>query len=261
MHNYKNIDMIRAVIIDDESWARQSLSDLINRELHDTVNVLGDADDIGTGIALIKKHKPDLVFLDIKMHEGTGFDLLQQLDTINFEVIFVTAYDEFAIKAIQFSAFGYLLKPVKLQEIKDVVNQLEIRMQDFKPVADRRVKVLIENYGDDRKIKKLIINHLSGFDVSLVEDIIRLEGDGNYTNFIITNDRKVMTSRTLGEYEELLFDHGFYRVHQSTIVNLRHVVKYHKGTGGKVEMSDGKLFNVSRYRKAGFLEYFLGNND
>lgn len=92
----------------------------------------------------------------------------------------------------------------------------------------------------------------------MVEDIIRLEGDGNYTNFIITGGRRIMTSRTLGEYEDLLYSHGFYRVHQSTIVNLRHVVKYHKGTGGKVEMSDGNMFNVSRYRKAGFLDYFLG---
>ena len=98
---------------------------------------------------------------------------------------------------------------------------------------------------------------MNGFDVSLVEDIIRLEGDGNYTNFIITEERKVVTSRTLGEYEELLFDLGFYRIHQSTIVNLRHVTKYLKGAGGKVEMSDGQRFNVSRYRKAGFLKFFL----
>lgn len=249
--------MIRAVIIDDENWARQSLRNLIGKELRESVVVVGDADDVGSGVELIMKEKPDLVFLDIQMHEGTGFNLLEKLDRIDFDVIFVTAYDQYAIKAIEFSAFGYLLKPVKSQELKDVVGRLENRIRALRSDTKNRVKILLENYGDDRRIKKLIINHMNGFDVSLIEDIIRLEGDGNYTNFILKNEKKVLTSRTLGDYEELLFDHGFYRVHQSTIVNLRHVVKYHKGTGGKVEMSDGKSFSVSRYRKAGFLAHFF----
>ena len=250
--------MIKAVIIDDESRARQLLGDMIGKLLSDRVEVVGDADDVGSGVEVIKKHKPDLVFLDIQMHEGTGFDVLGQFDKINFEIVFVTAYDEYAIKAIQFSAFGYLLKPIKTKELLEVVSRFENHVQELREGADRRVKVLIENYDDDRKIKKLIINHMNGFDVSLVEDIIRLEGDGNYTNFIITNNRRVMTSRTLGEYEDLLVSHGFYRIHQSTIVNLRHIIKYHKGSGGQVEMTDGKLFNVSRYRKSGFLDNFLG---
>lgn len=249
--------MIRAIIIDDETRARQLLKNLIIQFLPDRIMLIGEADDVNSGLEVIKKHEPDLVFLDIQMHEGTGFDLLEKLDHINFEIIFVTAYDEFAVKAFQFSAFGYLMKPIKTRDLTDVVTRLEDHLQQLKDGADRRVKILIENYGDERKIKKLIINHMNGFDISLVEDIIRLEGDSNYTNFIITNDRKVMTSRTLGEYEELLFHHGFYRIHQSTIVNLRHVTKYHKGSGGKVEMSDGKIFNVSRYRKTGFLKYFM----
>jgi two-component system LytT family response regulator len=251
--------MIKAVIIDDEKWARESLGNMISKELMGRVNVIGEADDVKSGIALIKKQKPDLVFLDIQMHEGTGFDLLKQFNKIDFEVVFVTAYDQYAIKAIEFAALGYLLKPIKAKALREVVGRLEEHIEALKTDMNKRVKVLVENYGDDRKIKKLIINHLSGFDVSLVEDIIRLEGDGNYTKFIISGDRKVLTSRTLGEYEELLHSHGFYRIHQSTIVNLRHVVKYHKGSGGKVEMSDGQHFNVSRYRKAGFLEFFLGD--
>lgn len=250
--------MIRAVIIDDEERARQLLGGMVSRVLSERVEVIAEADDVNSGIEVIRKEKPDLVFLDIQMHEGTGFDLLKKLDKVNFEIIFVTAYDEYAIKAIQFSAFGYLMKPIKTAELLEVVSRLEHHIQQLKSGVDRRVKVLIENYGDDKKVQKLIINHMNGFDVSLVEDIIRLEGDGNYTNFIITNNRRVMTSRTLGEYEELLLPHGFYRIHQSTIVNLRHILKYHKGSGGQVEMTDGQLFNVSRYRKAGFLEHFLG---
>lgn len=251
--------MIRAIIIDDENRARLLLQTLVNNHLKGRVEIVDVSDGVQSGVAAIKKHKPDLVFLDIKMNDGTGFNLLEQLDQLNFEVIFVTAYDAFAIKAIQFSALGYLLKPIKTQDLLDVISRFENRLEQTRESINNRVKVLIENYGDDKKIKKLIINHMNGFDVSLIEDIIRLEGDGNYTNFRITNDRKIMTSRTLGEYEELLFDHGFYRIHQSTIVNLRHVVKYHKGTGGKVEMSDGETFNVSRYRKAGFLDHFFGS--
>lgn len=249
--------MIRALIIDDETRARHLLRSMIQQQLGERVEVVGEADDVQSGLMTINKYQPDLVFLDIHMHEGTGFDLLEQVKYINFEIIFITAYDEYAIKAFQFSAFGYLLKPLKTKELVDVVDRLENHIQKLKDGSDRRVKVLVENYGNDQTIKKLIINHMNGFDVSLVEDIIRLEGDGNYTNFILTNSRKVMTSRTLGEYEELLFSHGFYRIHQSTIVNLRHVVRYIKGSGGEVEMSDGNSLKVSRYRKSGFLKTFL----
>lgn len=248
--------MIKAIIIDDEKRARHLLKGLLEQHFNGSIEVVGEGDDVDTGVKAIKKHKPDLVFLDIKMHKGTGFDLLQQLKKVDFEVIFITAYDNYAVKAFQFSAFGYLLKPIKTRELRDVVTNLENHLQRLKEGADKRLKVLVENYGDDRKIKKLVISNIDGFKVSSVDDIIRLEGDGNYTHFIISGGRKVTTSKTLGEYEELLNDHGFYRIHQSTIVNLRHVKGYFKGVGGKVEMSDGKSFSVSRHRKPGFLRRF-----
>ena len=252
--------MIRVLIIDDESPARQLLRGMIDRLPGNRIKVVGDADDITAGINAIEKHKPDLVFLDVQMHEGTGFDLLNKLQHVDFEVVFVTAYDEYAIRAFQFSAFGYLLKPIKMEELRAVIDRFESHLQLLKDGANDRVKVLMENYQDDRKIKKLIINHMKGFDVSPVEEIIRLEGDGNYTNFILTQQRRIMTSTTLGEYEEVLFKHGFYRIHQSTIVNLRHITNYIKGVGGQVRMTDGKTFNVSRYRKSGFLEQFENPN-
>ena len=252
--------MIRAIVIDDEARVRQLLIQLIETELKDRVEVVDSADDISSGFEAIEKHKPDLVFLDIQMHEGTGFDLLKQFDKVDFEIVFVTAFNEYAIQAIEFSAFGYIMKPIKVQELRNVVTRLEDHFNDLKKMVNNRVKILIENYEDGQKIKKLIINQINGFDVTLVRDIIRLEGDRNYTNFILTNDRKILTSKTLGEYEELLFNHGFYRIHQSTIVNLRHITKYKKGVGGKVIMSDGESFNVSRYRKAGFIKHFLGED-
>ncbi|MCG8574702.1 MAG: LytTR family DNA-binding domain-containing protein [Flavobacteriales bacterium] len=248
--------MIRTVIIDDENPARRLLLGMLDRLPNSPIKVVGEADDVNSGVEVIQKTKPDVIFLDVQMHEGTGFDLLQKIENVDFEVVFTTAYNQYAIQAFQFSAFGYLLKPMKLDELKVVVDRLENHLQALKEGANNRVKVLMENYQDERKIKKLIINHMKGFDVSLVEDIIRLEGDGNYTNFILTGNRKIMTSTTLGEYEELLYEHGFYRIHQSTIVNLRHITKYYKGVGGKVQMTDGEKFNVSRYRKAGFLEQF-----
>lgn len=251
--------MIKAIIIDDESRARDLLLKLLEQEFSDRVKVLDSIGDIPAAIKAIKTLQPDVVFLDIQMREGSGFDILKQINNIDFEVVFVTAHNEYAIKAIEFSALGYIMKPLRVNELKTAINKLETHLSRLKNGANNRIKILIENYQDDQTIKKLIINHIEGFDVTPVKDIIRLEGDRNYTYFILSNGKKVLTSKTLGEYEDLLLDHGFYRIHQSTIVNLRHITKYKKGTGGKVEMSDGELFNVSRYRKRGFLNRFLGH--
>ncbi len=248
--------MIRAVVIDDEKRARDLLIRKLEQSLAKRVKVVGQADDVSSGEELIKKQRPDLVFLDIQMHEGTGFDLLERFSEIKFEVIFITAYDQYALEAFKFSAFGYLLKPIKSVELSDVVDKLEARLEQLKSGADKRLKVLVENYGDDERIKKLVVTNRNGFQVTRVEDIIRLEGDSNYTHFIIQGGTKITTSKTLGEYEELLNDHGFYRIHQSTIVNLRHVKGYNRDAGDRVEMSDGESFNLSRHRKSDFLQRF-----
>lgn len=252
--------MIKAIIVDDESRARDLLQKILEHEFSERVKILDSVSDINSAVASIKSLKPDVVFLDIQMHEGTGFDLLKQINNIDFEVVFVTAHNEYAIQAIEFSALGYIMKPLRIAELKTVIDKLEKHLTKLKNGANSRVKVLIENYQDNQSIKKLIINHIEGFDVTPIKDIIRLEGDRNYTYFILSNGKRVLTSKTLGEYEDLLLDHGFYRIHQSTIVNLRHITKYKKGTGGKVEMTDGELFNVSRYRKQGFLNRFLGSD-
>lgn len=249
--------MIRAIIIDDEKRARNLLRNLLLQNFGNSIKIVAEGDDVDTGVEAIKEHHPDLVFLDIKMHKGTGFDVLQQLGEINFEVVFITAYDQYALKAFEFSAFGYLMKPIKTTEFKKIITKLKTHLEHLKTDANKRLKVLVENYGDDRIIKKLVISNQHGFKVSNLEDIIRMEGDGNYTNFIIEGNKKIMTSKSLGEYEVLLNDYGFFRIHQSTIVNLRHVKGYDKDLGDKVEMSDGKKFNLSRHRKPEFLKRFL----
>lgn len=250
--------MIRAIIIDDEKNARFLLRGLIERHFEQTVEVVAEANDVDTGMKAIAKHQPDLVFLDIKMQKGTGFDLLQQIEHVDFEVIFITAYDNFAVKAFEFAAFGYLLKPVKSGELRKTVARLENHLKRLKEGVDKRIKVLIDNYGDGAgKMKRIVIANMEGFVIADIEDIIRLEASSNYTNFILMDGRKITVSRTLGEYEDLLADHGFFRIHQSHIVNLRHVVAYLKADGGKVQMSDGELLYISRKRKAAFVRRFV----
>lgn len=249
--------MIRALIIDDEADARFVLAQQIERHLGRELKVVGEADDVGAGLKAIADHKPDLVFLDIKMPQGTGFDLLKQIPNVDFEVIFTTAYDQFALDAFRFSAIGYLLKPIKQEELQEVVRTHLDRMQGRLGKEDKRLKVLVENYGDDRKIKKLVVSNVNGFQIIDLENIIRLEGDRNYSRFILEGDVKILTSKRLGEYEDLLAAHGFFRVHQSTIVNLRHVKAYEKGDGGKVDMSDGHKVQLSRHRKQDFIALFV----
>lgn len=249
--------MVKCVIIDDEVDARFLLNNIIHKNFKDQVEIVAEADNIADGINIIKKHQPEVVFLDIRMREGTGFDLLEKIEDKNFEVVFVTAFDHYAIKAIQFSAFGYLMKPIKIKELKRLIETLTVHFVNKKDNVSKRLKVLIENYGDDRKIKKLVIPNMEGFKVVAIEDIIRLEGDRNYTNFILLENKKITSTKTLGDYEELLTEFGFFRIHQSSLVNLRHVKGYVKGDGGSVEMTDGKQLQVSRHRKSNFIKKFI----
>lgn len=247
--------MIRVVIIDDESDARFLLADQLKRNFGDRIEVVAEADDVKTGIEIIEKVNPELVFLDIRMKTGTGFDLLKHFDRPEFEVVFVTAYDQYAVEAFRFSAFAYLLKPIKSDDLAEVISKYEESLDRTKG-SDPRLKVLVENYGDDGMVHKLVVSNVDGFRVVNLQDVLRLEGDGNYTHLIVEDEGKITSSKTLGEYEKMLTDHGFFRVHQSSIVNLRHVKAYRKGDGGEVETTDGHLVKVSRYRKAEFLQRF-----
>ncbi len=248
--------MINALIIDDEKDARFLLAIQLTKHFSDIIKIVGEAEGIESGVKTIKELKPDVVFLDIKMHSGTGFDLLQEFKNPDFEVVFVTAYDNYALKAFQFSAFGYLLKPIKTSELKLIVERLQGHLQLLRSATESRMKVLLENYGDDKKIKKLVVTDAEGFQVLNIEEILRLEGDRNYTRFILLNDKKITTSKTMGEYEDLLNDFGFFRIHQSTIVNLRYVKGYNKADE-EVEMTDGKFLKLSRYRKTDFFDRFI----
>lgn len=249
--------MIRTLIIDDEEDARFMLSNHLLDHFKDTIQIVGQADGVKSGIVAIQKFFPDIVFLDIQMKDGTGFDLLEQIPNKSFEVIFCTAYNQFAVKAFQFSALGYLMKPIKTEEFVTTLQIVMDHLEKFQISSEKRLKVLVENYGDDKKVKKIVIPNNKGFFVFPIEDIIRLEGERNYTNFVLKDHPKVLSSKTMKEYETLLSEFGFFRIHQSTLINLRHVVGYTKGESGFINMSDGIDVTISRNRKKEFLNRFL----
>lgn len=248
---------IRVVIVDDEKAVRNLLSGILKKNLSGVVEVVGEADDVESGVDLIEETKPDLVFLDIKMKSGTGFDLLKRLGETNAEVVFITAYDQYALKAFQFSAIDYIMKPISLEEIKGAIEKFQGRFPIKHVESDNRIKVLINNYVEGKEVKSICLRDMEGFSVVKINNIVRLESDNNYTHFVLSNGKKLTTSRTIKDYEELLADHGFYRIHQRHIINLQFVEKYIKGEGGRVLLSDGSDLPVARQRKSGFIRRFL----
>ena len=245
------MNSIRAVIIDDEEGARESLANILSKYCED-VEVEGKAGSAASGYALIKEKQPDLVFLDIEMPRGNAFDLLSKFEEIDFDLIFITAYDQYAIKAIKFSALDYLLKPIDIDELKEAVQKY--REKSKFPSSAERLKVLMQNLKSDAGNKKVAIPDSDGLVFIRLDEIIRCESDGNYTNIILEDNKKILACKTLGEYEELFSDENFFRVHRSHLVHLDKIDKYIKGEGGYVVMADGSQVEVSRRKKPEFLK-------
>ena len=242
---------MKALIIDDESAARQSLRTLLER-FTQGVEVIGEAEGVKTGIAAIQQYHPDIVFLDINMPDGTGFDLLEKVSDINFILVFVTAYEQYAIKAIKCSALDYLLKPVDLQELRRTI----ARIQQINDTPS--YQKLVNNYRQNAQTSKLTtlaLPVMEGFEIVKTKDIIRCEGEKNYTTFYMQGGRQVVVSRTLKEFEEMLKEQGFLRVFQSHLINLQYVTKYIRGRGGYAIMSDGASVTVSREKKEELLAW------
>lgn len=247
----------KTVIIDDEESARGTLKTILSRYFKE-IEVVGEGSNVASGFETINSVKPELVFLDIKMPDGTGFDLLNKIDNIDFEVVFTTAYDNYAIKAFQASAMGYLLKPIDIDELGTVLEKIKKVLSGPTKGKSRRLQVLMENYGGrEGQIKKLVIPNIDGYEVVEIHDLVRCEGERNYTKFILDNGKKILASKTLKEYEELLVEHGFFRIHKSHLVNLHHVKRYLKTDGGTVEMTDGSSLQLSREKKEAFARKFM----
>jgi two-component system, LytTR family, response regulator len=239
--------MLKAVIIDDEPHAREKLKLLLERYCAD-VSIAGSAKDATEGLDLIRRLNPDLVFLDIEMPVLTGFDLLKELGQIDFEIIFTTAHDHYAIKAIKFSALDYLLKPIDLDQLREAVQKAAERKEAKKSVLQYQVlKANLEK--QHTAMEQLAVPAQTGMIFIKTGDIVYCEADSNYTKIFLLNKQKIVSSRTLKEYEELLTDNGFIRIHHSYLVNKSHVREYIKGEGGQVIMKEGSALPVSRRKK------------
>ena len=247
--------MIRAVLVDDEIDSIRVLQRLLEAYCTD-VRVVGTAEGVESALELIQMEKPDLAFLDIEMIQGNAFDLLNRLLPLTFQVIFVTAFDNYAIRAFKYSAVDYLLKPVDLDDLLLAVDK--IRMRSEGKIDLTGIKTLLENVGAMHvSQQKMAIPTLTGLSFVPLQDIVRFEAQGNYTNIFLANGQKVMTTRNIKEYEELLPEAIFYRVHNSHIISLQRIEKYQKGRGGYVIMEDGSSIEVASRRRPDFLRRLL----
>ncbi len=244
--------MITAVIVDDEKKSRDTLQGLLTKYCSNVV-ILGQADGCQTAIEEIKFRKPDAVFLDIQMPDGSGFKVLEEIDEINFEVIFTTAYDQFAIKAIKYSALDYLLKPIIPDELKEAVVKLE--QKKLKGNINKNIRVLLENVkASSQQPKKIVLSTSEGMHIVDVSDIVRCQSDDYYTRFFLANDKMILISKTLKENEELLRGNNFIRPHKSHLINTAYIKSYVKSDGGYIIMKNGSKIPVSRRKREIVLE-------
>ncbi|MGE5383204.1 MAG: LytR/AlgR family response regulator transcription factor [Omnitrophica WOR_2 bacterium] len=215
--------MTRAVIVDDEYNSRDNVKQLLRLCCSD-VEVVGEADGVKAGIECIKSTKPDLVFLDIKMADGSGFDLLLKLGKFDFRLIFVTAFDDYALKAFRFNAIDYLTKPINPEELRQAVQKVT-SSANVDPSGEA-IKSLLESFGVPTAPKKIILKTLNTIHVIEVDDIIRCESDRNYTIFHMKDGDDVLISRSMKEYNEMLAEYGFIRIHNSHLINLKYVKRF-----------------------------------
>jgi two-component system LytT family response regulator len=247
--------MLKAIIIDDESDSRQILSNYVTKYCPD-VKVCGFGESVATGLEAIREHDPDVVFLDIEMPFGNGFDLLEKAQPVNFETIFVTAFNNYAIQALNQSASYYLLKPIDIDELVKAVEKITKERQESGYIQHARV--LLENLKNESspRHQKVMLPTMEGFEVVPVNSILYCEAVDNFTRFYFDNSKDMLICRTLKYYEDVLKEHDFFRIHRSYLINAEYVLRYSKGKGGYVTMKNNKELEVSPNKKAEFLEFF-----
>ena len=246
--------MIKAIIVDDEPNCCKTLLLLLSRYCPG-VQVNGTYHNGAAALEAIKASTPDLVFLDVEMPRMNGFEMLEELHSINFHLIFTTSYDQYALKAFRFSAVDYLLKPVDREELQKAVQK--VLRQSEKLVAEQ-IQILLQKANHPAGAhNKIALPTMEGLQMILIDTIMYCESDDNYTKVILKNTKKIVVSRTLKEIEEMLEDHSFVRVHRSYLVNINEIEKYIKGEGGYLVMSDGTNIDVSRNKKEILLKRLL----
>jgi len=239
---------MRAIIVDDEAKSRNTLKSSLEKYTPD-IEVVADAASVVEALKKIKEFQPDLLFLDVQLPDGSGFDILELLPNLSFKIIFVSAYDKYAIDAFKFSAIDYLLKPVEPDLLIKAVEKSS--REDKLESLEGKLNVLL---GNRKRIEKIALPSTNGLELVKVKNILYCQADSNYTIFHLQNNQQVMVSRSLKEYDEILTPQGFYRIHQSYLIKLSFVKKYIKGEGGSVILENGKELDVSRRRKEGFIQ-------
>ncbi|MEO7485993.1 MAG: response regulator [Ferruginibacter sp.] len=247
--------MIKAIIVDDEPYCCETISMLL--EDCPGVEVVAVCFNAADALQAIRQYTPDLLFLDVEMPGMNGFEMLEQLPAVNFEIIFTTSYDQYALKAIRFSAIDYLLKPIDEAELKSAVQKVIRRSQ--KPIAEQ-LEILLQKINQpSTPVNKIALPTMEGFQMIKIDSVISCESDSNYTILRLKHDKKIVVCRNLSDIEELLEEHSFARVHRCHLANLNEVEKFVKGEGGYLIMSDGSMIDVSRNKKDYLLKKILPN--
>ena len=237
---------MKAIIIDDETRIINTLITQINSIASD-ISIVATAQDIESGYKAVIKYHPDILFLDVQLPDGTGFDLLKKLHTITFKLIFITAHEEYAIKAIKCSALDYLLKPVDIEELYLAINKAKTLIREEEEKL--KIKTLIDNFENKQSLQHIVLHTAECLHIVKIENIIRCEADNNYTFFHLTDKKRILVSKTIKEFSELLKASGFLRVHQSHLINLNYVDKYIKSEGGYILMKDQSSVPISLSNK------------
>ena len=245
---------MKAIIIDDEPYCCDILFAMLQSYCPD-VEVVSICNNGMDALAAIRQHAPNLLFLDVEMPKMNGFEMLEQIPSINFHLIFTTSYDQYALKAIRFSAIDYLLKPIDREELIKAVQKVKNRIQSPIP---QQLEILIQKLRQPANpVNKIALPAMEGLQMIPVDSIISCESDDNYSKILLKNGKKMLVTRSLKEMEEILEQHSFARVHRSYLVNLNEVEKYIKGEGGYLIMSDGSMVDVSRNKKEQLLKKLL----
>lgn len=244
--------MINAIIIDDDPMTVEIISKAI-ADLCPNVNIIGEASDVSSGVSAINEHGPDLVLLDIKLPDGSGFDLIKHFNDPDFKVIFISGYIEYAIKGYKHNAVDYILKPIDREELACAVNKAEdiIKMEE-----KLKVEAFEKNLKSLNKSHKIILRTNEQVHLINTDDIIRIEADGNYSTFFIEDGRKVLVSRGIKEWEESLIDKGFHRIHKTHIININKLSFFDRTDSGDVIMNDGSKIPVASRKREMLLKLF-----
>ncbi len=239
-------------MVDDEQKSVETLTKVL-QTFFENVTVVGTANNVDEAFVAITDTNPHLVFLDIEMGKESGFQLLERFDQINFKVAFVTAHEEFALKAIKFSALDYLIKPASIQELKTVLQKVSDSAQ---PQGDQqKIKHMFGNFLTQNKGEhKITLAVSEGYEFVPVNNLLYLRADGSYTDFYLTNGTTLTTSKNLKFFESILDGYGFYRIHNSTVINLKYIKRFNRSAGGSVIMENDEEFSISKSRREEFME-------